>query len=219
MRPSPRYRHRPAPRPRADSDGSGRTEPVRAAGRPTGMLTVNVRRAVPAVVLAASLALGAAACGDDAPAGRPSPDVTDDAPSSVTPSTGGGSTTATDGDVDSRVVYFSSAERVRAGVHEVLHDRGELDRFAGEVAADDADAAAKISAGGGSTDFSRYALVGWTRSTGCSTATSVTLSVSGSLLKLHVNQPKPPPECLVDFRVTVVFEVPKERIPARPAFS
>ncbi|MBD0735007.1 hypothetical protein BGM09_02240 [Streptomyces sp. CBMA29] len=116
-------------------------------------------------------------------------------------------------------MYFSSSVRAVAGTHEVLHDRGELDRFATTVAHSDGRTAAEISAGGAATDFGRYVLVGWTESTGCSAATSATLGVAGDSLKLRVEQPTPTAECLTDFRVTVVFEVPKDRIPARPAFG
>jgi hypothetical protein len=209
------------------------------------MLTVNVRRAAPAVVLAASLALGAAACGsggshedtvDGAPpaTSRPAtPSGTTAAPSTTTPpasptGTGNGTTTVpptggrstpVTGAVADRVVYFSSSVRAPGEVHQVLRDRAALERFAAAVAKNDARAAAKISASGAATDFTRNVLVGWAESTGCSAATSAVLLAAGNTLRLHVVQPKPTPECFTDFRVTVVFEVPKDRLPARPAFA
>ncbi|MFJ5613659.1 hypothetical protein ACIQCJ_30300 [Streptomyces sp. NPDC093221] len=195
------------------------------------MLTVKVnqRGAAWAVALAVSLTLGAVACGsgtsdaaDGAPSSTtgpvtPSGDTTTAPPTTGGPTTGGA--TPGTGSIASRVVYFSSSVRAVAGTHEVLRDRGELDRFATTVAHSDGKTAAEISAGGAATDFGRYVLVGWTKSTGCSAATSATLGVAGNSLKLRVEQPTPTAECLTDFRVTVVFEVPKDRIPARPAFG
>ncbi|MFF7153610.1 hypothetical protein [Streptomyces sp. NPDC008139] len=198
------------------------------------MLTVKVnqRGATWAVALAVSLTLGAVACGSgtsDAADGAPSSTTGPVTPSGDTttattapPTTGGpttGGATPGAGSIASRVVYFSSSVRAVAGTHEVLRDRGELDRFATTAAHNDGRTAAEISAGGAATDFGRYVLVGWTESTGCSAATSATLGVAGNSLKLRVEQPTPTAECLTDFRVTVLFEVPKDRIPARPAFG
>jgi hypothetical protein len=101
----------------------------------------------------------------------------------------------------------------------MLHDQGELDRFAGRVAAADATAAAGIRASGQGTDFSRSVLVGWTEATGCSAARSAALAVEGERLALRVGQPKPPPECFAPFLVTAVFEAQKGSVPARPVFG
>ena len=162
-----------------------------------------------------SLAALGAACGDQQDPVGPAVTKADAPPSSapVSPSTSG-PTGAAD-----RVAYFSTTARTTAGVHQVLQDKGELQRFAGKIAAADPGAAADIVAGGQDTDFSRRVLVGWTRTSGCSAATAARLTVSGSRLEMRVSQPKPPPECLAAFRMTVVFDVPKERIPARPEFG
>ncbi|MFJ2631384.1 hypothetical protein ACIO6U_05395 [Streptomyces sp. NPDC087422] len=238
----PRFPHRPPrPQPGGDHAPEAIAEPGGVGDRHTGMLTVKVnqRGAAWAVALAVSLTLGAVACGSgtsDAADGAPSsttgpvtpsgdtttaPPTTTE-PTTATPTTGGpttGGTTSGTGSIASRVVYFSSSVRAVAGTHEVLRDRDELDRFATTAAHNDGKTAAEISAGGAATDFGRYVLVGWTESTGCSAATSATLGVAGNSLKLRVEQPTPTAECLTDFRVTVVFEVPKDRIPARPAFG
>lgn len=213
------------------------------------MLTVNVRRAASAVVLAALLVPGAAACGSGTPDGGPRKDpVGSTPPVSSGPATPSDTTTApptttapatapptttppsdskppattpatpVTGSIADRVVYFSSSSRAPRETHEVLRDRAALERFAATVAKNDDRAAAKITASGAATDFTRNVLVGWAESTGCSAATSAVLLGIGDTLKLHVVQPKPSPECFTDFRVTVVFEVPKDRIPARPVF-
>ncbi|MEU6849521.1 hypothetical protein ABZ901_06250 [Actinacidiphila alni] len=197
------------------------------------MLTVNPRKASPVVVLAVVLVLGGVACGSGSADDGPRRDRTDGAPPSVSgtttsaptptstteaPPTGGAATPVT-GSVAERVVYFSTSVRAPRETHEVLHDRGEVQDFAETVATSDAQAAAKIAASGAATDFARSVLVGWAVSTGCSAATSATLLAAGDTLRLHVVQPKPPPECFTDFRLTVVFEVPKERLPAHPAFA
>lgn len=194
------------------------------------MLTVTLRRTFSAMVLAALLTTFAAACGDDkATGGGPDPHPTDDAPSSPSvvadppgsPAAGSsapGSPAPGNGPVATRVVYFSSMVR-GAAWHEVLHNRGELAGFAKRFAANDPKAAAAIASSGAATDFSRQVLVGWTEVTGCSAATAAMLTVSGDRVSLHVDQPKPPPECFAADQVTVVFEVPKERIPARPVFG
>jgi hypothetical protein len=193
------------------------------------MLMGNPRGAASAVVLAVSLVLGAVACGGSG--GGPGEGSGDGAPPATSGSATPGSATAVPpagdaspttpvgGSIAHRTVYFSSSVRAPRQTHEVLRDRGEVARFAAAVAKNDAAVAAKISASAAATDFARYALVGWAESTGCSAATSAALLAAGDTLKLHVVQPKPAPECLTDFRVTVVFEVPKDRIPARPAFS
>jgi hypothetical protein len=115
-------------------------------------------------------------------------------------------------------VYFSALAPTKPGGHEVLHNRAELSRFAARFAATDPKTAAAIKASGQATDFSRSVLVGWTALTGCSAATSAALEMRGELLALHVVQPKPAPECFASFRVTVVFEVAQDRLPARPVF-
>jgi hypothetical protein len=137
---------------------------------------------------------------------------------STAPPTGSGAPLAS-GSVASRVAYFSTSVRAADGLHTVLHDGGELQRYAQRFAAGDPKAARDIVAGGGRTDFTRSVLVGWTRTTGCSVATAAALGVSGDRLVLRVSAPKPPPECFAADQVTVVFEVPKERMPARPVFG
>jgi hypothetical protein len=117
------------------------------------------------------------------------------------------------------VVYFSVADHVPGVVHEVVRDRTGLDAFVRRVGARDEAAARAIGAGARSTDFARSVLVAWTRVTGCSAARSATLEVAGDRLELRVVQPAPPPECFAPFRVTVVFEVPRERVPDRPVFT
>jgi len=119
----------------------------------------------------------------------------------------------------SRVVYFSVSDRVPGAVHEVERDRAGLEAFVRRVSAQDAGAARAIEAGARATDFSRAVLVAWTQVTGCSAATSAALEVSGDRLGLRVDQPAPPPECFAPHRVTVVFEVPRERMPDRPVFD
>ncbi|WP_327291037.1 hypothetical protein [Streptomyces sp. NBC_01198] len=179
------------------------------------MLTTTVRRAVPAVVLAASLAVPAAGCGGKSGAGGPD-DAPGQAPGSVTASRSAGQTGGTAPD---RVVYFSAAPKGPPDGHQVLHDRAEADRYAAAFSAGDPQAQARIAAAARSTDFTRQLLVGWTATTGCSAATAAALGVSGDRLDLRVSQPEPPQECLVAFRVSVVFQVAKERIPARPVFG
>lgn len=204
--------HRPAAALRAD----GRTEPVRADSRPTGMgLTTAARKAAAGTALAAALGVLGAGCG-----GQSATDGPDGVPGSEpgaktasrTAGTGGGA--AAD-----RVVYFSAAPQGPANAHQVLHDRAETDRYAAQFAARDPKAQQQIAAAGRATDFTRQVLVGWTGTTGCSAATSAALTVSGDRLGLQVSQPKPPPECVTAFRVSVVFQVAKERIPAQPVFS
>jgi hypothetical protein len=177
------------------------------------VLTTAVRRAVPATVLAASLAMLGGGCGgrsasDGVPASVPVATV-----SSVSPEPGGSAPTA------DRVVYFSATPRGRADGHQVLHDQAEVVRYAAAFSAQDPQAQAQIVAAGRSTDFTRQVLVGWTATTGCSMATAAALAVSGDRLELRVSQPEPPPECFVAYRVSVVFQVARERMPARPVFG
>jgi hypothetical protein len=188
------------------------------------MPKVTLLRAFTAALLAVSLTTFAAGCGGDRQIGSgPAGSSTDGAPPSTTsgpPASGSTSDGASGGEtIASRVAYFSSAAVTATAVHQVLHDAGELSRFAQQVAATDPRAAAEITGSGKATDFSRQVLVGWTQTTGCSAATSARLTLSGERLMLRVDQPEPPPECLRAFWVTVVFEVPKERIPARPVFG
>jgi hypothetical protein len=193
------------------------------------MQTVTHRRAFAAALLAASLTTFAAGCGSDRQSGSgPTDPPMDGAPQSTTTAGPSPSPSPTDGASDgtsdgrtiaSRIAYFSSAAVTATAAHQVLHDAGELTGFAQQVAATDPRAAAEITGSGKATDFSRQVLVGWTRTTGCSAATSARLTVSGERLTLRVSQPKAPPECLRAYWVTVVFEVPKERIPALPVFG
>ncbi|MEE4542084.1 hypothetical protein V2S66_08915 [Streptomyces sp. V4-01] len=175
-------------------------------------------------VLGALLTPLAVACGqgtadDGTPRGRPATGAT-----VASSPAGGPASSPEDGGTPrqgpgTRVVFFSSTAATTPGAHEVLRDRSALARFAGRYAARDTKAAAGIRAAGQATDFSRSALVGWTDATGCSAATSAALQVLGERLALHVVQPEAPPECFASFRVTVVFEVPSERLPARPVFG
>jgi len=119
----------------------------------------------------------------------------------------------------SRVAYFSTTAQVAVGVREVAHDRDELERFARRVAARGPRTAAGIVAAAGATDFRRGVLVGWTATTGCAAARSASLEVAGDRLELRVDRPDAPAECFAAFRLTVVFEVPKERIPVHPVFG
>ncbi|WP_405581801.1 hypothetical protein [Streptomyces sp. NBC_01190] len=151
-------------------------------------------------LLVASLTMVAAGCG-----GRSSAVGSPDTPTART--------------APSRVVYFSSSAPTAVGAHELLHDQGELSRFAQRVAARSPRTSEEIVAAGKATDFSRSALVGWTAGTGCSAATSASLVVSGSRLSLRVVQPDPPQECVRAFGMTAVFEVPKEKVPPHPAFG
>lgn len=179
------------------------------------VLTTTVRRTVPAMALAASLAVLGAGCGGRSGSGGAHP-VPDSAPGTATASHGSGAGGGTDAD---RVVFFSAAPKDPADRHQVLHDTGEVARYAAAFAERDPQAQARIVAAGRATDFTRQVLVGWTAATGCSAATTAALAVSGDRLDLHVSQPTPPPECLAAFHVSVVFQVARERIPAQPVFG
>ncbi|WP_329132178.1 hypothetical protein OG552_12275 [Streptomyces sp. NBC_01476] len=181
-----------------------------------GMLTVDLRRVLAAALLTASVTMFAAGCGEKGEAGGgPRKDRVDGGtvPSvRVEPSGSDGKT------APFRVVYFSSSEPAAPEAHEVLHDAGELGRFAAKVAPQDRQAA-EITAGGKDTDFSRDVLVGWTASTGCSAATAAVLHIADDRLSVRVSQPEPPRECLRAFVATVLFAVPKESMPANPVFG
>ncbi|CAG7625420.1 conserved exported hypothetical protein [Actinacidiphila bryophytorum] len=168
-----------------------------------------VGRAVAGTALAAALGGLGAGCAGQSGTGGP-----DGSPGSGpgTAGTGGGAA----GD---RVVYFSTTPKGPTDDQQVLHDRAEADRYAARFAARDPQAQAQIAAAGRATDFTRQVLVGWTATTGCSAATSAALTVSGDRVALQVSQPKPPPECVMAFRVSVVFRVAKERMPAQPVFG
>lgn len=117
------------------------------------------------------------------------------------------------------MVYFSVSDRVPLGLREVLRGRAASARFAARVTAVDAQAASAIVAAARATDFSRSVLVVWTAGTGCRHATSAALRVTGDRVHVRVDGPEPPPECVVPDRLTVVFEAPKERLPAQPLFG
>lgn len=202
------------PHPAAGHAGCGCGEPVRGGVRPIGMvLTTTLRKAVPATVLAALLTVPTAGCGTQSGLGEP-----DGAPRSTTAAQSS-SPSPSSGTIADRVVYFSSSPGATKDGHQVLHDRAEVSRFAGAFTGLDPQAAARIEAAGRTTDFTRQVLVAWTATTGCSAATAAALTASGDRLELHVSQPKPPPECVAAFHVTVVFQVAKERIPAQPVFG
>ncbi|WP_159011720.1 hypothetical protein [Streptomyces sp. NRRL F-5123] len=176
--------------------------------RPTGMtVTTTSGRAAAAVVLAAALALVGAGCGTQESSGG----------QQGTPGPASTSPTAGDGTSVGQVVFFSPAPRGPRDGHEVLGSRADAERYA--AAFTDGQARAQLTAVARGTDFTRQVLVGWTRPTGCSTATAAALRVSGNQLELHVSQPEPLPECVVAFRVSVVFQVPREHMPARPEFA
>jgi hypothetical protein len=202
------------------------------------VLTTAVRGGIPATVLAAVVAVLGAGCGGQSAAGEQkgtpgsapgsatmsgsptasgSATVDGSAPSSVTVTTaapGPGGGTAAD-----RVVFFSAAPKGPANGHQVLHDRAETERYAAAFATRDPQARTRIVAAGRATDFARQVLVGWTAPTGCSAATAAALTVTGDRLDLQVSQPEPPAECVAPFRVSVVFQVARERIPAQPVFG
>ncbi|MCZ4118947.1 hypothetical protein [Streptomyces sp. H39-S7] len=225
---------------------SHRTEPVVESARPSHMLLKKLRRAVSVAVLAASLTVLSAACGQDRPAaGAPSDSAGGDhSPSTsatgVPPSTGGSPTagpssgpstgppsggtatvpvpSGTHG-IESRVVYLSAGVHRPPAVHSVVTSELELSRFPSWFAGSDPAAAREIAARSQKTDFSRNVLVGWVETTGCGQATGVALLASGDRLTLGVSGPKPPPECLVAHQVTAVFEVPRDRMPKHPVFG
>lgn len=191
-----------------------------------------VSRVARALVAAACLVGLTAGCGGDTTvAGGPPAGPGDGVPSSAPP--GGpvstapsaapsATPTATGSARDSagaRVAYFSTALRGPEGLHEVLRDRDGLQRFAEKAAGGDQAVAREISASGAATDFSRMVLVGWTRTTGCGRATSASLVVTGDRMELRVGREEGPAECFAPYQVTVVFEVAKERVPARPVFA
>ncbi|SHK95702.1 hypothetical protein SAMN05216499_102175 [Actinacidiphila paucisporea] len=172
-------------------------------------------RTVPVTVLAVTLAMLGAGCGERSGSGAP------DGVPGTAPGSASASRTAqpSGGAAVDRVVFFSAAPKGPTDGHQVLHDRAEVERYAAAFGPGDPQARARIVAAGSGTDFGRQVLVGWTATTGCSAATAAALEVSGSRLELRVSQPEPPPECLRAFRVSVVFQVARERIPAQPVFG
>lgn len=204
------------------------------------MLLVNLRKAISVVALTTSLTTLSVACGPQGGAsdarssdrpGTGSPTATRlSPPSAGAPSTTPGESSGVPASpartigpgahgVESRVVYFGTGTRPTPLIHVVLGDERDAARFPGWFAGSDPAAARAIAARTAGTDFSRNVLVGWARSTGCSQATRTVLFVSGSRLLLGVDQPKPTPECLTDFRVVSVFEVPRGRMPRHPVFG
>ncbi|MFI0939000.1 hypothetical protein [Streptomyces sp. NPDC021020] len=171
-------------------------------------LTTTSRRAAAAAVLAAALAVVGGGCGTQEGSGgqQGTPGAASASP-----------TTAGDGTPVGQVVFFTSAPRGPRDGHEVLGSRADAERFA--AAFTDGQARTRLTAVARGTDFTRQVLVGWTRPTGCSTATAAALHMSGNQLELHVSQPEPLPECVAAFRVSVVFQVPRERMPTRPEFA
>ncbi|MGW1973908.1 hypothetical protein ACWCOY_37435, partial [Streptomyces tubercidicus] len=210
-------------------------EPFRAASRPTHVLLVSLRKAVSVTLLAASLTTLSAACGRQQPAtGAPPSDSTGGGPASsaiVSPTSDpkppasspasfvtASPSASRQGGIASRRVYFSSTVRAPA-FHTVLNDERDLSRFPGWFAASDPAAGAEIAKRTAATDFSRYALVAWSRTTGCSAARDALLFRSGDRLVLGIDQPPPPGECFAAHQVVTVFEVPRDRMPARPRFA
>ncbi|UWE08336.1 hypothetical protein [Actinacidiphila bryophytorum] len=181
-------------------------------------------RAVAGTALAAVLGGLGAGCAGQSGTGGPdgvpgSGPGTATVPGTATASRTAGTTSAGGGAAGDRVVYFSTTPKSPTDGHQVLHDRAEADGYAARLAGRDPQAQAQIAAAARATDFTRQVLVGWTATTGCSAATSAALTVSGDRVALQVSQPKPPPECVMAFRVSVVFQVAKERMPARPVFG
>ncbi|NUS13653.1 MAG: hypothetical protein HOY69_19990 [Streptomyces sp.] len=172
-------------------------------------ISANSRGTATAVVLAAALALLGGGCGTQGGSGR------GDVPPTATGSSRGSGDEASVG----KVVYFDAAPRGWGGGKKVLGDRAAAERYAAAFAEDDPQAGARIASVVRGTDFTRQVLVGWTAATGCSTATAAALHVSGNRLELHVSQPKPPPECVRSYLVSVLFQVPRERMPAHPEFA
>ncbi|MCM2428329.1 hypothetical protein [Streptomyces sp. RKAG337] len=218
---------------------SHRTEPVVESARPSHMLLMKLRRAVSVAVLAASLTALSTGCGQDRPTtGAPPSDSAggDHSPTAsatgVPPSTGGtpsgspssagtATTPVQSGahGIESRAVYLSAGVHRPPAVHSVVNSELELSRFPSWFAGSDPTAAREIAQRAQKTDFSRNVLVGWVETTGCSQATGAVLLASGDRLTLGVIQPKPKPECLVAYQVTVVFEVPRDRMPKHPVFG
>ncbi|MGW5355502.1 hypothetical protein ACWERV_33905 [Streptomyces sp. NPDC004031] len=169
-------------------------------------MTRTSRGAAAAVVLAATVALVGGCGTQESPDGRQG-----------TPGPAGSARVPGDGASVGQVVFFTPAPRGPRNGHEVLGSRADAERYA--EAFGDGQARTRLAAVARSTDFTRQVLVGWTRPTGCSTATAAALLRSGNRLELHVSQPEPAPECVASFRVSVVFQVPRERMPERPEFA
>lgn len=236
-----------ASEPRCAARSTGpRVEPAGGGGRQKGMVRMPVRTVMTGTLLVVT-AMGAAACGgggggatDDGRASGPPPvtGVTAPPPSSSAPSSPassapdmGGATAATTPPPGGsggrttppagapRSLYFATSVHPGPNAHGVLRNRGELDRFAGQVARSDAEAAAAMRASAARVDFSRSVLVGWTTSTGCSRAASAGLAVAGNRLELLVRKPSAPAECLVPYRLTTLFQAPAGSLPAHPVFT
>jgi hypothetical protein len=170
-------------------------------------VTTTSRRTAATVALAAVAALVGGGCGtQQGPGDRKGP-----------PGTVSASRTAGDGASVGQVVFFTAAPRGPVNGHQVLASRTDADRYA--AAFTDEQARTRLATAVGGTDFARQVLVGWTRVTGCSTATAAALRMTGNRLELHVSQPEPPPECVAPFLVSVVFRVPREQMPAHPEFA
>lgn len=201
------------------------------------MVTTRRRRAVAIGVSAAAVMVLGSACGTGGSSSGGRPPGTEAAATSPTAGTSSPGATATDtgtptvsppasasasaswDGLGARVVYFSVSDRVPLGLREVLRGRAASARFAARVTAVDAQAASAIVAVARATDFSRSVLVVWTAGTGCRHATSAALRVTGDRVHVEVDGPEPPPECVAPDRLTVVFEAPKERLPAQPLFG
>lgn len=175
-------------------------------------------RAVAGAVVAVVVGLLAAGCGGGGGSGAGVATAGPVSASGAVTGSAAGSGEAGDGAVG-EVVYFSTGPRGARDGHRVLGGRDLALRYAAEFGAGDAGARAEVEAAVEGTDFRRQVLVGWTTTTGCSTATAAELVVAGGRLELRVGQPKPPPECVVADRLSVVFRVPRERVPAHPVFG
>ncbi|MEV0277323.1 hypothetical protein AB0I22_13200 [Streptomyces sp. NPDC050610] len=120
------------------------------------------------------------------------------------------------GRIDTGLAYFASAPGAGPDLHSVIRDRAALDAFAAKFGRRGQD----IRAAAADTDFSRTALVGWSRTTGCDHWPSASLVRYGHTLTMRVpRHAEPPPECLAAFQVVAVFEVPKDRITWQPRFA
>jgi hypothetical protein len=187
------------------------------------LLPVSLRRAASVALLAASLTVLSAACGRQQPAAGASPS---DSAGGGTPSASAlPSGTGTGRGLGARRVYFSTGVGGGRDIRTVLDDERDLERFPGWFARSDPKTAREIAEKTQGTDFSRHVLVGWSRSTGCGVATGAALlttgtgSAGGERLVLGIDQSRPQAECFAPNRVTVVFAVPRDRMPDEPRFG
>ncbi|MFD3453964.1 hypothetical protein ACFWVC_17530 [Streptomyces sp. NPDC058691] len=179
---------------------------------PTDALLAGLRKAVSVALLAASLTTLSAVCGWQqsamasaslAPIPRiPSPSV--DVPAN--------------GVISTRRVYFTETTHGVPSVHTVLDNERDLYRLPGYFMASEPRIGEEITSRAARTDFSRFVLVAWSRTTGCDSTKDATLFRSGSRLVLGLDQ-TPMGRCLAANQVVAVFEVPRDRMPKEPRFA